>query len=133
MNPVIHFEMPYEDRERAARFYRQAFGWEMQVLGPEMNHYVLATTTETGSDGRPVTRGAINGGLFEKKPDWPGQYPSVVIGVGDIASAMTKIREAGGEVLGDPMEIPGIGIYVAFNDSEGNRARSRDPAPQLPG
>ena len=36
MCAVVHFEMPYKDRERAARFYAAAFGWTHQFLGPEM-------------------------------------------------------------------------------------------------
>ncbi|PJC25005.1 MAG: glyoxalase, partial [Candidatus Tagabacteria bacterium CG_4_9_14_0_2_um_filter_41_11] len=46
MNPVVHFEMPYEDAARAIAFYEQAFGWKMQALGEEMGGYVLATTVE---------------------------------------------------------------------------------------
>ena len=30
MNPVVHFELPYDDRERIARFYQSAFGWKLQ-------------------------------------------------------------------------------------------------------
>ncbi|NJD77794.1 MAG: alpha/beta fold hydrolase [Candidatus Methanoperedens sp.] len=33
MNPVVHFEMPYENRERLVKFYAKAFGWQMQKLG----------------------------------------------------------------------------------------------------
>ncbi len=33
MNPVVHFEMPYRDRDRAARFYTEAFGWKIDKLG----------------------------------------------------------------------------------------------------
>jgi predicted enzyme related to lactoylglutathione lyase len=128
MNPVVHFEMPYDDRERAANFYRDTFGWEMQILGAEMGHYVLATTTPSGEDGRPSTPGAINGGLFERKADWPAQVPSVVIAVDDIAAAMKKVRDAGGTVLGEPMEIPGVGLYVSFTDTEGNRVSLLQPA-----
>ena len=36
MNPVVHFEMPAEDRKRMAEFYTRAFGWRTQMLGPEM-------------------------------------------------------------------------------------------------
>lgn len=60
MDPVVHFEMPYEDRERLSRFYESAFGWQMNALGQEMGQYVLATTTETGDAG-PTRPGAING------------------------------------------------------------------------
>jgi predicted enzyme related to lactoylglutathione lyase len=51
----------------------------------------------------------------------PAQYPSVVIGVDDIREAMQKVTEAGGKVLGQPMEIPGYGLYVSFFDTEGHR------------
>jgi predicted enzyme related to lactoylglutathione lyase len=57
----------------------------------------------------------------------PGQHPSVVIGVADIEAAMDRVREAGGEVLGAPMEIPGVGRYVAFRDTEGNRLSLLQP------
>jgi uncharacterized protein len=40
---------------------------------------------------------------------------------------MQRIRDAGGEVLGDPMEIPGVGQYVSFRDSEGNRVGMLQP------
>ena len=75
MCPVVHFEMPAEDRNRMAAFYQKAFGWKVQMLGPEMGDYVLVTTAE--SDVKPgAPAGAINGGFFPKKPDWPAQYPS---------------------------------------------------------
>ena len=120
MNPVVHFELPYQQGERAAKFYEAAFGWKVQMLGPEMGHYILVTTAET--DVRPgAPAGAINGGMFPIKPDWPAQYPSIVIGVEDIRDSMARVTEAGGQVLGDPMEIPGIGEYVSFIDTEGNR------------
>ena len=47
MNPVVHFEMPYDDRQRMAQFYASAFGWQTQLLDEDMGNYVLATTTET--------------------------------------------------------------------------------------
>ena len=127
MNPVVHFEMPYEDAKRVAAFYEQAFGWRNQLLGPEMGDYVLATTTET-ADGRPTQPGAINGGFFPKKADWPAQVPSVVIAVADIAEAMAKVTAAGGKMLGDPMEIAGVGLYVSFFDTEGNRVSMLQPS-----
>jgi predicted enzyme related to lactoylglutathione lyase len=130
MDPVVHFEMPYDDRERMARFYEAAFGWHTQMLGPEMGNYVLATTTESGEDGRPTKPGAINGGFYGRSPDMPAQFPSVVIAVGDVRAAMGKVRGAGGRVLGEPMEIPGIGHYVSFLDTEGNRAGMLQPIPR---
>lgn len=128
MNPVVHFEMPYENAARVADFYTKAFGWQTQAMGQDMGNYVLATTTETG-DGVPTRPGAINGGFFEKKADWPAQHPSVVIAVDDITASMDKVRRAGGIVLGEPMDIPGVGAYVSFTDTEGNRVSILQPAP----
>lgn len=91
-----------------------------------MGNYVLATTTEFGESG-PRAPGAINGGFYPRNPDWPAQHPSVVIAVTDIAASMRKVRDAGGEVLGEPMEIPGVGQYVSFTDTEGNRVSMLQP------
>ena len=129
MNPVVHFEMPYDNRTRMAKFYESAFGWQTQMLGEDMGNYVVVTTTDP-KDSRPTTPGAINGGFFPKKPDWPAQHPSVVIAVDDVKQAMAKVAKAGGKVLGEPMEIPGIGQYVSFIDTEGNRVSMLQPAPR---
>lgn len=129
MNPVVHFEMPFDDAARVARFYEAAFGWGTQALGPAMGDYVVATTTPTEAD-RPTTPGAINGGFFQRKPDWPAQHPSVVIAVEDVHTAMQRVAGAGGQVLGEPMTIPGIGQYVSFIDTEGNRVSMLQPAPR---
>ena len=130
MNPVVHFEMPYDDRARMAKFYTSAFGWAMEMLGAEMGEYCVATTTES-KDGRPTQPGHINGGFFPRKPDWPAQVPSIVIGVADIRAAMAQVAAAGGQVLGEPMDIPGVGACVAFSDSEGNRVSMLQPLPRL--
>ena len=127
MNPVVHFEMPYEDRKRMAKFYGSAFGWKTEMLGEDMGKYVVATTTTIGQEGRPKEPGAINGGFYAKKSDRPAQYPSVVIAVDDIADAVKKVNQAGGYVLGKPEEILGIGQYVSFTDTEGNRVAMLQP------
>ncbi|MES2940002.1 MAG: VOC family protein [Pseudomonadota bacterium] len=132
MDPVVHFEIPFDDRERIARFYRAVFGWELQMLGEEMGDYVVVTTATT--DAKPgAPAGAIGGGFFPRKADWPVQYPSVVVAVEDVAASMIKVNAAGGEVLGEPMDIPGIGTYVSFMDTEGNRLSMLQPLPMQQG
>ena len=127
MNPVVHFEMPAENRQRMADFYSKTFGWQTQLLGQDMGNYVVATTTESDEKG-PKKPGAINGGFFTKTPDMPAQYPSVVVAVDDIKESMKKVAQAGGKVLGEPMKIPGVGQYVSFFDTEGNRVSMLQPA-----
>ncbi|MDZ5454980.1 VOC family protein [Azohydromonas lata] len=127
MNPVIHFEMPADDRDRMAEFYASAFGWQARKLGADMGHYTLVSTTESDAAGCPKAPGAIHGGFFPKRPDMPAQHPSVVIAVDDIQEAMGKVTAAGGQVPGEPMDIPGVGRYVSFFDTEGNRVSMLQP------
>lgn len=129
MCPVIHFEMSYQNRERAAAFYSAAFGWQTEMLGAEMGHYLLLTTaTADAKPGAPA--GAIGGGMFARSADMPEhmQKPSVVIGVPDMLTATARVRAAGGQVLGEPMTIPGVGEYVPFIDTEGNRLSMLQPS-----
>lgn len=132
MNPVVHFEMPYDDHDRIMRFYQAAFGWQLQSLGEAMGNYVLATTALASNPPvvqHEAVRGVINGGFFPRRADWPAQYPSVVIAVDDIQAAMKRVADAGGEVLGEPMDIPGVGAYVSFYDTERNRVSVLQPLP----
>jgi uncharacterized protein len=130
MNPVVHFEMPYEDKDRVADFYSKAFGWGAQKFGPEMGDYVVAHTQEMDAEFMPKEKGKINGGFFKKtKPD---QHPSVVIAVDDIQVSMREVEAAGGKIVGgqkpgEPDDIPGIGLYIAFTDTEGNRVGMLQP------
>lgn len=131
MNPVVHFEMPYEDRDRMVDFYENAFGWTANKLGPEMGEYAVAMTTEMdAADKFPKEPGRINGGFFKRTKE--NQHPSVVIAVEDIRAAMDRVKEAGGTILGgskpgEPDDIPGVGLYASFIDSEGNRVSMLEP------
>jgi predicted enzyme related to lactoylglutathione lyase len=125
-NPVVHFEMPYTDAERVATFYKNAFGWNMVPLGENMGGYITAETTNT-ENGRPTEPGHINGGFYTKQADHTLQYPSVVIAVDDVQAVIQAVVAAGGQIIGEPMDIPGVGLYVSFTDSEGNRASLLKP------
>jgi len=131
MNPVVHFEMGYNDPSRMATFYETAFGWKTQQMGPEMGNYVSAYTTETDDNRMVQTKGAINGGFYQKTSDPSSQAPSVVISVDDIQTAMKAVTAAGGQILGgmnedgehtmEPTMIPGVGLWISIMDTEGNR------------
>ena len=128
MNPVVHFEMAAEDRKRMSEFYTNVFGWKTQQLGPEMGEYVIALTTDTDEKGMIKKPGAINGGFYQKTEDPIANHPSIVIEVGEIHESIKKIKNGGGKVLGEPMEIPGVGTYVSFIDTEGNRVSILQPS-----
>lgn len=128
MNPVVHFEMPFKNAKRTAAFYTKVFGWQAQGMGSDMGNYIVVATTETDKNRMVKRPGAINGGFFPYDLKKPGQqHPSVVIAVDDIKAHMKKIEMGGGTVLGKPVEIPGVGWYVSFKDTEGNRVSILQP------
>lgn len=119
-NPVVHFEMPYKDAKRVAKFYGQAFGWGMNNAGKDMGDYVLAITSETDKNGMNKTPGTINGGFYDIHQS-KYKYPSFVISVPNLEKAITDIKKCGGKILSKPTKIPGVGLWATFRDTEGNR------------
>lgn len=120
-NPVVHFEMPYKDAKRVSEFYQKAFGWQMNETGPEMGGYITAWTAETDENRMVKTPGTINGGFYDLNMAQASPQPSVVISVPDLQEAIKNVEAAGGKLLGEPTEIPSVGLWVSFEDSEGNR------------
>ena len=137
MNPVVHFEMGYNDKKRMVEFYASVFGWKGQEMGAEMGNYVVMQTTETDDKGMVKTPGNINGGFYQKTESPMSQAPSVVIAVEDIKKSMKDVEASGGKILGgmdsagnhtmEPQEIPGVGLWISFQDSEGNRVSMLQP------
>jgi uncharacterized protein len=137
-NPVVHFEMGYFDADRMKKFYESALGWDLQQMGAEMGNYILANTAETDEKGMVKTPGTINGGFYQKSDDPMSHAPSVVIAVQDIKAAMKSVEAAGGKILGamdekgqpsmEPMMIPGVGLWISFQDTENNRVSLLQPS-----
>ncbi|HVS79546.1 MAG TPA: VOC family protein [Candidatus Paceibacterota bacterium] len=132
MDPVVHFEMPFDDRDRMVGFYAKAFGWQANLLGEDMGNYaVMMTGEDDPATRRPKEPGRINGGFFKRNPK--NAYPSVTIAVKDIKAAMKKVEEAGGHAIGghfengEPDMIPGVGLYASCIDTEGNRISLLQP------
>lgn len=130
MNPVVHFEMPADDLKRVARFYADVFGWNMNQLGAQMGNYLLAGTTETDEKQMVKTPGTINGGFYPRQASAPGYGGThVVISVPDLTASIENVKNAGGKIVGDVMDIPGIGKYASFTDTEGNTVGMLQPLP----
>jgi len=136
-NPVVHFEMGYENKDRMCEFYENVFGWETKKYGEDMGNYVVAQTTDTDEKGMVKTPGTINGGFYQKTSNPLSHPPSVVIAVDDIREAMKKVEQAGGKILGamdqnrkhsnEPQDIPGVGLWISIMDTEGNRVSMLQP------
>lgn len=135
-DPVVHFEMPAKDKKRASDFYSQSFGWNMTILGPDMSQYLMAGTVDTDENRMPTRVGAINGGFFDYQDKEGFNVPHLVISVNNIEDSIKKVEAAGGKILGGSKgpgtidDIPGIGRYVSFVDTEGNHVGMLQPLPR---
>jgi len=123
MNKVVHFELPADNVERAKKFYKETFDWQMEDV-PEMNYIILRTTEVDekmmpGPKGYPT--GAINGGMFKREDaDNMVTGPTFSVGVEDIETAIKKIKNAGGLILKEKTPVGEMGFIAYFKDTEGN-------------
>lgn len=116
MDKVVHFEIPFDDKKRAMKFYADAFDWKLTDIA-EMS-YVMAETAPTGERQLPKEPGAINGGLFQRPKEAP--HPVVYVGVQSIDASLKKAQTAGGKVVTPKTPIPGMGAFARVADTEGN-------------
>ena len=117
MNSVVHFEIPYDDAERAKTFYTAAFGWHIADWPIEDGStYIGAMTGEVGEDGMHIEKGVIGGGFV---PRAMAQAPVLMLKVDNAEEATKQAVEAGGEKLSEH-EYMGIGLAVYLKDTEGN-------------
>ena len=117
MDSVVHFEIPADDFERAADFYREAFGWTIQHM-PDMQ-YTIVGTTESNDQGMPVNPGAINGGISRRITPIV-EHTVITIGVEDIDKSIERISSLGGSAVGDKMQVGDMGWAAYFQDTERN-------------
>ena len=115
---VVHFEIPFDDGDRARKFYADTFGWGLQPV-PDLE-YTMVTTGPTDPEEGLVGNGFINGGMFQRSDDFPGKGPNVVIDVPNIDEALRRIEGAGGKAVGERTRVGDMGYSGYFLDTEGN-------------
>jgi predicted enzyme related to lactoylglutathione lyase len=108
----VHFEMNFENLDRAKEFYGNVFGWSFKKYGDEAMPYWLVTS---GPDGEP----GINGGFMGRMP---GMQPGTVntMGVESVDKAVETIKAAGGTIAMEKMAVPGMGWVAYAKDPEGS-------------
>ena len=117
---VVHFEIPADQPERAAEFYRELFGWKIEHLGPAGGggiDYWLVNTVPTDAEGKPTEPG-VNGGLMRRM--MPGQTPVNYISVENVDQFARKAEGLGAKVVVPKMPVPGMGWFSQLTDTEGN-------------
>ena len=102
MPRVIHFEIPAENAQRAAEFYKSVFGWKIKDAGMPMP-YFLATTGKEGTMG-------IDGAIMGKKGT-TAQAVTNTIDVRSVDESVVRITGAGGKQVTQKDTIPGIGDF----------------------
>jgi predicted enzyme related to lactoylglutathione lyase len=109
MPRVIHFEIPADDPQRAAAFYKKAFGWKIEKWPGPMEYWMVTT----GDDGTP----GINGGLMKK-----GNVSTTTntVGVESVDTAIAAVINAGGKLIMPKTPIPTVGYFAYCQDTEGN-------------
>ena len=113
---VVHFEIPVDDTDRAADFYRSAFSWQLDSM-PEVN-YTMIRSTPTDDQGMPQEPGSINGGMFKREDQLTN--PVITIDVEDIDSTLEKIGTLGGSTVLAKQPVGDMGFAAYFRDTEGN-------------
>lgn len=116
MGRVVHFEIPFDDADRARNFYRDVFDWQITPM-PELN-YTIVSTGPTTDEGMPAEPGFIGGGMTQREA--PVSTPVLTLGVDDIDAAIVSIEKHGGSAVGEKLTVGEMGFAAYFKDSEGN-------------
>jgi uncharacterized protein len=122
---VVHFEVPFDDGDRARAFYQNVFGWTITPM-PEMS-YTMVSTGPMGEQG-PSEPGYIGGGMMERNELFRG--PVITMDVDDIDATLAKVEELGGTTVRPRQEVGQMGFAAYFTDPEGNLTGLWQSAPQ---
>ena len=118
MDPVVHFEIPADDRERAQQFYGSVFAWTFEESPFEDGIYLSAITSPVDEEFMHLERGAINGAIIDRDDISPA--PIITIEVPSIDDYVSTIEEHGGTIIVSKGEVPETGYFAYFEDPEGN-------------
>jgi predicted enzyme related to lactoylglutathione lyase len=117
---IVHFEIPADQPERAARFYRELFGWDIKqyegTVAGGMDYWMVRTIP-TDEQGRPSGPG-VNGGLMRRM--YPNQGPVNYINVESVDQSVARAQQLGAKVLMGKTPVPGMGWFAQLTDTEGN-------------
>jgi predicted enzyme related to lactoylglutathione lyase len=113
---VVHFEIPFDDAERAQGFYRDVFGWTVNAV-PDLD-YTIVSTGPTDDQGMPTEPGFIGGGMMKRQGDIG--TPVITLQVDDIDKTLATVEESGGSTVAPKMPVAEMGFAAYFRDSEGN-------------
>ena len=110
-SPVVHWELWSKDPAKVSAFYERVFEWKINNI-PQINYRLV----ETGATGEMK---GINGGIMQpQEGPWPGNMSFYIL-VDDLAAYRKRILDAGGKIVVDEQEVPGMGWFSLFSDPDG--------------
>ena len=120
MNRVVHFEIQADDLERAAKFYREIFGWTIEKWPGLSWEYWVVMTGE-----KDTKEPGIHGGMLQRPAKTAPQDCGVnafvcTVQVENYDETAKKIEAAGGKVAMPKFALPGMAWQGYFLDTEGN-------------
>ena len=109
-NRLAHFAIEADHVPRARAFYEAVFGWRFQPWGPP--------------DFYLIEGAGVHGALQQRAESLPRGRKGFecTIAVDDLDRSGEAVIRAGGEIIAEPVTIPGVGRLVQFCDTEGNEA-----------
>jgi len=114
---IVHFEIPFDDGDRARSFYQDAFGWNVQHI-PDMD-YTMVMSGPITEEGMPSEPGYINGGMLGRGLA-PSPGPVITVDVDSIDTALERIEKLGGATVLAKQPVGSMGFAAYFKDPEGN-------------
>ena len=110
-NFAVWTEIPVTDMDRAIAFYNKVFDIDMKKDESGPNPMAMFPT----ANGKGVA-----GHLYPGAPASHGNGPTIhLLSAGKLEDALERVKEAGGEVLSEPISIP-FGRFAYCRDLDGN-------------
>jgi predicted enzyme related to lactoylglutathione lyase len=115
-NPFVHIEIRTRDMAKCKAFYGKVFDWK---VAEQPNYGPIDTGTPPA------------GGIYPAPPEVPLGV-AVYVGVDSIEETVQKVRDAGGQIVVEKQEVPGMGWFSTFLDPEGNEMSLWQPMEGTP-
>ena len=112
-NPVVYFEIPVIDIDRATKFYSTVFNFKFDTTIIDNNKMALFPFTEEKSG---ISGALAKGEIYKPTKDGVLLYFNTV----NIDETLRLANANGGQIL-YPKTDNGIGLVAEFEDTEGNR------------
>lgn len=101
MSAIVHFEIPFDEVERAKKFYTELFGWKIEKFAPGMDYWMIQT------------QAGVGGGMMKRQQ--PDQKIVDYFGVSSVLESIDKVKKLGGKTLMPKTAIQKNGLLCSLH------------------